>query len=173
MLLYENLDILLPTITNTSLTTGIVPCDLKTAIGNWPEDCHCYKPLLKKPSLNKNLLKEYCPIHYLPFLSKITEKGILHKLLSSPRKQPHQPLSVSLLSRTQRRDCFVTCCKWYSLHSGQWQHFCSFLRSFCSFWHYWPPNSPLLPKLCFWHSVYCTSMVLIIPLRQISIHFSQ
>ena len=75
-LLYENLDILLPTITNiinTSLTTGIVPPDLKTAI---------IKPLLKKPSLDKNLLKNYRPISNLPFLSKILEKVILHKLLS-------------------------------------------------------------------------------------------
>ena len=75
-LLYENLDILLPTITNiinTSLTTGIVPPDLKTAIA---------KPLLKKPSLDKNLLKNYRPISNLPFLSKILEKVVLHKLLS-------------------------------------------------------------------------------------------
>ena len=75
-LLYENLYILLPTITNiinTSLTTGIVPRDLKTAI---------VKPLLKKPSLDKNLLKNYRPISNLPFLSKILEKVVLHKLLS-------------------------------------------------------------------------------------------
>ena len=75
MLLYENPDILLPTITNinTSLTTGTVPHDLKTAI---------VKPLLKKPSLNKNLLKNYRPISNLPFVSKILEKVVLHKLLS-------------------------------------------------------------------------------------------
>ncbi|WP_419591906.1 hypothetical protein, partial [Thiolapillus sp.] len=75
-LLYDNLDILLPTITNiinTSLTTGIVPRGLKTAI---------VKPLLKKPSLDKNLLKNYRPISNLPFLSKILEKVVLHKLLS-------------------------------------------------------------------------------------------
>ena len=76
-LLYENLDILLPTITNiinTSLTTGIVPRDLKTAV---------VKPLLKKPSLDKNLLKNYRPISNLPFLSRILEKVVLHKLLSN------------------------------------------------------------------------------------------
>ena len=42
-LLYENLDVLLPTITNiisTSLASGFVPPDFKTAI---------VKPLLKKP----------------------------------------------------------------------------------------------------------------------------
>ena len=75
-LLYENLDILLPTITNiinTSLTTGIVPRDLKTAV---------FKPLLQKPSPDKTLLKNYRPISNLPFLSKILEKVVLHKLLS-------------------------------------------------------------------------------------------
>ena len=75
-LLYENLDIFLPTTTNiinTSLTTGIVPRDLKTAI---------VKPLLKKPSLDKNLLENYRPISNLSFLSKILEKVVLHKLLS-------------------------------------------------------------------------------------------
>ena len=48
-LLYDNLDILLLTITNiinTPFTTGIVPRDLKTAI---------VKPLLKNPSLDKQI----------------------------------------------------------------------------------------------------------------------
>ena len=66
----------MPTITNiinTSLTTGIVPRGLKTAI---------VKPLLKKRSLDKILLKNYRPISYLPFLSNILEKVVLHKLLS-------------------------------------------------------------------------------------------
>ena len=75
-LLYENLDILLPTITNiinTSLTIGIVPRDLKTTV---------VKPLLKKPSLDKKLWKNYRPISNLPFLSKILEKVVLHKPLS-------------------------------------------------------------------------------------------
>ena len=40
-------------------------------------------PLLKKPSLDKNLLKNYRPISNLPFLSKILEKVVLHKLLSN------------------------------------------------------------------------------------------
>ena len=67
-LLYENLDVLLPTATiiiNTSLASGFVPPDFKTAI---------VKPLLKKPSLDHNVLKNYHPISNLPFLSKILEK---------------------------------------------------------------------------------------------------
>ena len=76
-LLYENLDVLLPTITNIiniSLASGFVPPDFKTAI---------VKPLLKKPSLDRNILKNYRPvISNLPFLSKILEKVVLHKLLA-------------------------------------------------------------------------------------------
>ena len=79
-------------IINTSLTIGIVSRDLKTAI---------VKPLSKKPSFDKILLKNYRPISNLPFLSKILEEAVLHKLLPSPRKQSQQPLSVSLSSRTQ------------------------------------------------------------------------
>ena len=75
-LLYENLDVLLPTITNIiniSLASGFVPPDFKTAI---------VKPLLKKPSLDQNVLKNFRPISNLSFLSKIPEKVILHKLLA-------------------------------------------------------------------------------------------
>ena len=75
-LLYDNLDVLLPTITNLinlSLSTGSVPCDLKTAI---------VRPLLKKPSLDKEQLKNYRPVSNLPFLSKVLEKVVLAQLLS-------------------------------------------------------------------------------------------
>ena len=74
MLLYENLDILVPTITNIINTSLTVPRDLKTVV---------VKPLLTKPSLDKNLLKNYRPISNLPFLSRILEKVVLHKLLSN------------------------------------------------------------------------------------------
>lgn len=75
-LLYDNLDILLPTITkliNESLASGTVPEELKTAV---------VKPLLKKPSLNKEELKNYRPISNLPFLSKLLEKVVLQQLLT-------------------------------------------------------------------------------------------
>ena len=34
-------------------------------------------------------------------------------------------------------------------------------------------NSRVPPELCFWHSVYCAPVVSLIPLRQVSVHFSQ
>ena len=62
---------------NTSLASGIVSPDLKTAI---------VKPLLKKPSLDKNVLKNYRTISNLHFLSKVREKVVLHQLLAHPQE---------------------------------------------------------------------------------------
>ena len=55
----------LPAVThiiNSSLVSGVVPPEFKTAI---------VKPLLKKPSLDYNNLKNYRPVSNLSFLSKI------------------------------------------------------------------------------------------------------
>ena len=69
-LLYENLDILLPTITNiinTSLTTGIVPPDLKTAV---------VKPLLKKSHhLTKTFWKTTVPFLTHLFCPKFLKRS--------------------------------------------------------------------------------------------------
>jgi hypothetical protein len=73
-LMYDNLDVLLPTITrliNESLSSGSVPAAWKTAV---------VKPLLKKPSLDQNDLKNFRPVSNLPFWSKILEKVVLHQL---------------------------------------------------------------------------------------------
>ena len=45
----------------------------------------------------------------------------------------------------------------------------SFVGSFCRFWHYWPRNQVLLSRL---NSVFGIPMVSVIPLRQISVHFT-
>ena len=63
-LVYKDLEVLPLTITNIlnkSLASGTVPSDFKTAV---------VRPLLKKPSLDRNELKNYGPISDLPFLSK-------------------------------------------------------------------------------------------------------
>ena len=72
--LLKNADELLPLITkiiNASLQTGVVPDQLKEAI---------VKPLLKKPGLDQNELKNYRPVSNLSFLSKILEKVVLLQL---------------------------------------------------------------------------------------------
>ena len=72
-LLYENLDVLLPTIINTSLASGFVPPDFKTAI---------VKPLLEKPSLDQNVLKttvQSQACHFcLQFLKRSFYRNVLH-----------------------------------------------------------------------------------------------
>ena len=64
-LVHECLDDLIPTITaiiSGSLVSGIVPPPFKQAI---------VLPLLKKPNLDRNVLKNYRPVSNLHFLSKI------------------------------------------------------------------------------------------------------
>ena len=73
-LLCEFLDDILPLLTdivNKSLTSGSFPEIFKTAV---------VKPLLKKPSLDPNDLKNYRPVSNLSFISKIIEKIVLSQL---------------------------------------------------------------------------------------------
>ena len=70
-LLLEILDCLLPSLTaliNSSLSSGLFPQAFKSAV---------IFPLLKKPSLDPNELKNFRPISNLPFISKIIEKLVL------------------------------------------------------------------------------------------------
>ena len=73
-LLKQNMDIMVPTITsivNTSLSTGIFPTVMKHAV---------VTPLLKKPSLDKDNLKNYRPVSNTVFLSKVIEKTALTRV---------------------------------------------------------------------------------------------
>ena len=70
------IDDILPYITlfiNKSLSTGDVPKSCKEAI---------LRPLIKKPGLDRNDLKNYRPVSNLPFLSKVLEKIVLKQLLA-------------------------------------------------------------------------------------------
>ena len=70
----ECVEPLLPTfvkILNTSLGSGTVPSLFKKAI---------VTPLIKKHSLDQNVLKNYRPVSNLPFLSKILEKVVSKNL---------------------------------------------------------------------------------------------
>ena len=73
-LLKQYLDILITPITtlvNLSLQSGIFPPDFKLA--------HVI-PLLKKPTLPRNILKNYRPVSNLNFVSKIIEKVVANQL---------------------------------------------------------------------------------------------
>uniref|UniRef100_A0A8C2IIF8 Reverse transcriptase domain-containing protein n=1 Tax=Cyprinus carpio TaxID=7962 RepID=A0A8C2IIF8_CYPCA len=62
---------LITTIINHSLQSGIVPSALKSAM---------IRPLLKKPTLDPDVLANYRPISNLPFLSKVLEKVVVSHL---------------------------------------------------------------------------------------------
>jgi hypothetical protein len=58
-------------IVNRSLTTGVFPDSFKRAI---------VRPLLKKPSLDREQLKHYRPVSNLAFVSKVIEKAVAQQL---------------------------------------------------------------------------------------------
>jgi len=73
-LLKDCATLLVPTITkiiNLSLSTGTFPMLFKNSV---------VKPLLKKSSLDKELLSNYRPISNLSFLSKLSERVVLSRL---------------------------------------------------------------------------------------------
>ena len=56
---------------NATLTSSHVPADFKHAI---------VKPLLKKPTLDKDILNNYRPVSNLPFISKLVERVVAKQL---------------------------------------------------------------------------------------------
>lgn len=73
-LLKECIETLLPiitTIVNKSITESYVPATFRKAV---------VRPLLKKPGLDQNVLKNYRPVSNLPFVSKILEKVVANRL---------------------------------------------------------------------------------------------
>ena len=73
----DTLDCTLPTITdiiNRSLVSGIVPDGMKTAL---------VRPLLKKPSLHQNVLKNYRPVSIYPTYQSCLNELWLHNLITT------------------------------------------------------------------------------------------
>ena len=76
----ECVDSLMPSllkIINTSLVSSTVPLSFKKAI---------VTPIIKKPSLDQDVLKNYRPVSNLPFLSKVLEK-VISKYMSTHRSK--------------------------------------------------------------------------------------
>ena len=74
-LLKKHCDVFLPTLTeivNASLSSGSFPKSLRVGV---------ISPILKKPSQNKDNLKNYRPVSNLPFLGKILEKIVCKQLV--------------------------------------------------------------------------------------------
>ena len=96
-ILASNRDLLLPFLTklvNLSFTQASMD-GLKNAI---------VLPLLKKPSLDPNVLSNYRPISTLPFLSKVIERIVLKKLndhLSSYNLVSHEQFGYKKFHSTE------------------------------------------------------------------------
>ena len=88
----EYLDILLPVnvkLINGSLDSRVVPMCFKTA---------AVKPLLKKPNLDPNCMKNYRPSSNLPYIFKLLEHIVPEKLvihLNENHLMDQVPVSLS------------------------------------------------------------------------------
>jgi hypothetical protein len=91
--LVKDLPSLRPIITriiNQSLATGVFPMEYKSAV---------VRPLLKKPSLDRDSLKNYRPVSNLSFVSKLIERAVASQLAShlrnndlmEPRQSAYRP----------------------------------------------------------------------------------
>ena len=72
--LKDNVSTFVPAISNvinTSLSTGEFPMSLKRAV---------ITPIIKKPSLDPDELKNYRPVSSLPFLSKVIERQVVNTI---------------------------------------------------------------------------------------------
>ena len=111
-LLKENLEAVAPIIcdiVNLSLKNGIFPIEFKKAI---------VCSLIKKSTLDKNILKNYRPVSNLSFISKITEKivasrfkkHLLENSLHEPKQsayRSHHSTETALISVTNDIMCAV------------------------------------------------------------------
>ena len=111
-LLKENIEAVAPIIfdiVNLSLKNGIFPTEFKKAI---------VRPLIKKSTLDKNILKNYRPVSNLSFISKITEKNVtsrfkkhlLENSLHEPKEsayRSHHSTETALISVTNDIMCTV------------------------------------------------------------------
>ena len=86
--LFQHVDVLIDCLTsiiNDSLLSGVMPLCFRKAI---------ISPLIKKPNLDQNELKNYRPVSNLSFLSKIIEKAVsaqlTEHLLKNSLFEPHQ-----------------------------------------------------------------------------------
>ena len=73
-ILFQHIDLFIDCITsivNDSLANGLMPLCYRKAV---------ISPLLKKPNLDVNILKNYRPVSNLPFLSKVIEKAVALQL---------------------------------------------------------------------------------------------
>ncbi|MCG8430559.1 MAG: reverse transcriptase family protein, partial [Candidatus Omnitrophica bacterium] len=103
-------------IINLSLSTGQVPLAFKSAL---------IRPLLKKPSLDPDILKNYRPVSNLPFVSKVLERVVnvrleehlgsnsLHEEMQSAYKRHHSTetallkVQCDILERLDRGEATV------------------------------------------------------------------
>ena len=160
------LDALVPVITkiiNTSLTTGIVPDCFKSVI---------VKPLLKKPGLDVNDLKNFRPVSNLPFLSKILEKVVLAQLESHLSRNNLREVCQSAYRQNHSTEtlCLALQTVFFARLTIDWSHF-YFIRSKCRFRNNRSQTLAQQVVILFWYQWHCGQVVHILSYQQNTVCF--
>ena len=112
--LIDNITRIVPAITriiNISLDEGVMPKSLKHAI---------IRPLLKKPSLDKDTLSSYRPVSNLTQLSKVIEKVFALRIMTHVSDQQMlECFQSAYRKKTFDRNCAVVCYKCRQNSNGQ------------------------------------------------------
>ena len=101
--LKDNIDSIVPIvtcITNASLVNAVMPGLLKQAI---------VRPLLKKPSLDKDTLNNYRPVSNLSHLSKVIEKVIARRIICHISDQRMQDCFQSAYRKNHSTETALLC----------------------------------------------------------------
>ena len=113
--------------------------------------------LLKKPSLDRNNLKNYRPVSNLSFLSKSLEKKNSQPTSFSTTCSL---LPVSLPCRTQHWDGTTGSDEWHTACFGRWQHFClNSLGLVSCIQHHGSQDSTPQTWKSLWYFRHCSIMV--------------
>ena len=130
----ENLPVLLPvihSIVNKSLQESTISSPLKRAL---------VKPLIKKPSLDKENLKNYRPVSNLPYIGKLIEKAAIKQINEHlTENNLHESLQSAYTTNhsTETALLKVTNDIFYGIGQTSLCISC-FIRPYCSLLYNWP-----------------------------------
>ena len=100
---------IITTLVNKSITKSYVPATFRKAV---------VRPLLKKPGLDQNVLKNYRPVSNLPFVSKILEKVVANRLDEHLESNSlHHDLQSAYRACHSTKNCFTSGTPWHYVSS--------------------------------------------------------
>ena len=121
-------------------------------------------PILKKPSLDANDLRNFRPVSNLPFVSKILERVVFLSCSLICAQTAYSNSTVCVQKISQYRNCCFECTRRppYKVWSETCVSTCT-VGSECRFWHPWPCHPIKTTWEQFWNHGSTAVLVWIMP----------